>query len=120
MVSLCAKCAMNLLFQQFLDRISTIMRRVLVKEGPVQKPEVLEKVDGIVKEVSAWESYKEAKEAKVMLGNGSVVSVFVPLPCPIQIGDCINVSVMGTKGEKHQFYVYRKHQKTDGAHNKTN
>lgn len=93
------------------------LRELFTVQGPVTKPEVIERVDGYVKEVSEWKTYKYAKEAMVKLSDGATVSVYIPPPVVVHKGEKFNISVMAV-GDSSRFYVYKKHltSKATGAH----
>ncbi len=92
----------------FRNKLLKWLRSLLVTEGPLSKPELIERVDGYVAEVSEWKIYKKAKEATVRLSDGAMVSVFIPPPVVVHSGDYINISVYAA-GDSGIFYSYRKH-----------
>ncbi len=60
-------------------------RSLFVKHGPLVKPDLLERNNGVVISVSKWEgkafkgkACEGAQEAEVKLNNGKIVYAFIP------------------------------------------
>ncbi|MEJ2426733.1 MAG: hypothetical protein P8101_20220 [Candidatus Thiodiazotropha sp.] len=86
-------------------------RSLLVRQGPLTKPDLIERNIGVVLKVSEWagKDCEGAKEAEVKLNNEKTVDVFIPPRCKVNEGDQITIALLKSKGSEHMFYVYSKH-----------
>ncbi|MES9834532.1 MAG: hypothetical protein ABW139_20055 [Candidatus Thiodiazotropha sp. DIVDIV] len=108
---------MKEIFRTIIENISWWFPRSLsVRQGPLTKPNLIEKNNGVVIKVTEWEGKSiegkacgGAKEAEVKLNNGNTVDVFIPPRCNIHEGENITIALLKSEGSEHMFYVYSKH-----------
>ena len=110
----------------FITKFLNSLRRLLTYEGPLTKPDLIERNNGVVIGVSEWKgksvvseyvkgkTYKGkacegAQEAEVKLDNGKIVYAFIPPKCVILEGDCITIALLGNKDSTLRYYMYSKH-----------
>ncbi len=101
-------------------------RSLFIRQGPLTKPDLIERNNGVVIGVSEWkgksiiseyvkgETYngkacEGAQEAEVKLDNGKIVYAFIPPECVIHEGDCITIALLGSKDSTLRYYMYSKH-----------
>ncbi|MCG7961898.1 MAG: hypothetical protein N0E54_04225 [Candidatus Thiodiazotropha taylori] len=104
-------------FRKILENLSLwFPRSLLVRQGPLTKPDLIERNIGVVLKVTEWagksikgKACDGAKEAEVKVNNGNTVDVFIPPRCKVIEGEQITIALLKSKGSEHMFYVYSKH-----------